>query len=53
MPVHREGDLQFRADAINTGHQHRFAQSRKTRVKQTAESTDLPEHLRAVRLPNE
>ena len=51
--VHREGDFQFRADAIDTGHQHRFAHSGKTRVKQSAESADLPEHLRAVRLPNE
>ena len=31
--VHGEGDFQFGADAIDTSDQHRFAHSRKTRVK--------------------
>src|SRR5438874_82324 len=51
--VHREGDFQFRADAVDACDQHRIAHSGKVRAKQTAESADLAEHSRAVGLPDE
>jgi hypothetical protein len=53
MLVHRESDLQFRADAIDTGDQDRVAHSGKARAKQSAEPADFSEHLRPMRLPNE
>ena len=51
--VHRESDLQFRADAIDARDQNRLAHRGKTRAKQSAEAADFPEHLRTMRLPNE
>ena len=49
MPVHREGDLQFGADAIDARDQDRLAHSGKVRREQAAEAADFPEHFRAVR----
>ena len=51
--VHREGDLQFRADAVDARDQNRIAHSGKRRAKQSAEPADFAEHLRAMRSPNE
>ena len=53
VPVHGEGDLQFRPDAIDARDQHRLAHPGKIRREQAAEAADLPEHFRTVRLPNE
>jgi hypothetical protein len=53
MLVHRECDLQLRADAIDARDQHRIAHPGKTRAKQSAEPANFPEHLRPVGLPNE
>src|SRR5262249_52467311 len=51
--VHREGDPQFRPDAVNADDQHGLAHPRKVRAKQSAEATNFPEHLRAMRWPKE
>ena len=51
VPVHGEGDLQLRPDAIDARDQHRLAHSGKIGREQAAEAADFPEHLRPVRLP--
>src|SRR5262249_32246041 len=51
--VHRERDFQLRADAIDARDQHRLAYSGKTRAKWPPNPANLPEHLRAISLPNE
>ena len=51
--VQRESDFQFRPDAVDARDQHRLAHSEKFGAEQSAEAADFPEHLRAVRLPDE
>ena len=48
--VHREGNFQFRADAIDARDQDRIAHPRKLCAKESAEAADFSEHLRSVRL---
>jgi hypothetical protein len=49
MLVRRERDLQFGADAIYAGDEHRLPYSAKIRREQPAEPPDSSQHLRAVR----
>ena len=46
VPVHGEGDLQLRADAIDARDQHRLAHAGKVRREQPAEAADLAENFR-------
>jgi hypothetical protein len=41
--------FQFRANTINTGHQHRRLHSFEIRSEESPKSSDLAEHLRSVR----
>ena len=49
VPVHGEGDLQLRADAIHARDQDRLAHPGKVRREETAESADFPENLGTMR----
>jgi hypothetical protein len=53
VSVHRESDLQFRPDPVDAAHQHRLAHPEKIRRKEAAETSNLSQHFRAVRLPDE
>ena len=49
VSVEREGDFQFRPDAVHARDQHRLAHAGKIRREQTAEAADFAEHFRPVR----
>src|SRR6266705_6463450 len=53
VPVHREGHLQFCADAIDANDQHWLAHPGKIRREQSAKAANFSEHFRTVCLPNE
>ena len=53
VAVHREGDFQFGADAIDARDQNRLAHPGKIRREKPAETADLAEHFRTMGLPNE
>ena len=50
--MHRERDFQFRPHTVDTRDQNCFAHSAEMRCEQSAEATDLAEHLRPMRSPD-
>ena len=48
VTVHGKGDFQFRAYAVDTGHEHRLFHSFEIRSEEPAKAADFAEHLRPV-----
>jgi hypothetical protein len=49
VTIHREGDLEFGAHAIDAGYQYRLPELPRVQGKEPAESTHSPEHFPSMR----